>query len=95
MDIALPLDQMTAAEKLPAMELLWDDLCSYPEDIPSPAWHAEVLRPREKLNSRRARRISPVGGSARATAESRMKIEILAEAEQDLLDGIRFYERQC
>jgi plasmid stabilization system protein ParE len=23
-----------------------------------------------------------------------MKIEILAEAEQDLLDGIRFYERQ-
>ena len=24
-----------------------------------------------------------------------MKIEILPEAEQDLLDGIRFYESQC
>jgi hypothetical protein len=46
---ALPLNEMTTAEKLAVMELLWDDLSRTPEEIPSPAWHAEVLAEREKL----------------------------------------------
>jgi hypothetical protein len=45
---ALPLNEMTTADKLSMMELLWDDLCRTPEEMPSPAWHSEVLADREK-----------------------------------------------
>ena len=48
MDFALQLNEMTTAEKLALMELLWDDLCRTPEDLPSPAWHGEVLAAREQ-----------------------------------------------
>lgn len=48
MAYALPLDEMTTADKLRALEQLWDDLCRTPESIPSPSWHADVLRAREK-----------------------------------------------
>ena len=48
MELALPLDQMTAAEKLRALEQIWEDLCRTPSDVPSPAWHASVLQHREK-----------------------------------------------
>lgn len=48
MDIVLPLHEMTVAEKLRAMEVLWDDLSRNPDDIPTPAWHAEVLAARQK-----------------------------------------------
>ncbi len=44
----LPLDQMTVEEKLQLMEILWDDLSRHPENIPSPAWHGEVLAERER-----------------------------------------------
>ena len=45
---ALPLNEMTTDDKLAIMELLWDDLSRTPEDLHSPAWHAEVLAEREK-----------------------------------------------
>jgi len=48
MDIALPLDKMTVADKLALMEILWDDLGRTPQDVLSPAWHGEVLAAREK-----------------------------------------------
>ena len=48
MSMALPLNDMTTADKLAMMELLWADLCRTPEDLPSPAWHGEVLAAREK-----------------------------------------------
>lgn len=52
MDISLPLDQMTIAEKLRAMETLWADLTREEKDFPSPAWHGDVLRERdERLKS--------------------------------------------
>ena len=44
----LPLDKMTVSEKLSAIELLWDDLCRSPENVPSPEWHKAVLVEREK-----------------------------------------------
>ena len=47
MQVTLPLDKMTTAEKLRAIEEIWDDLTRTPEDVPSPAWHADVLRARE------------------------------------------------
>jgi hypothetical protein len=51
MQSSLPLNEMTIAEKLSAMEAIWDDLCHRPGAIPSPAWHGEVLAEREKLVS--------------------------------------------
>ena len=44
---AIPLDEMTTAEKLRAMEEIWTDLQRMPEEIPSPGWHADVLAARE------------------------------------------------
>ena len=46
--LTLPLDTMTTAEKLRALEAIWDDLCRTPEDVPAPPWHADELREREK-----------------------------------------------
>lgn len=48
MELVLPLDQMTVAEKLQAIEVLWADLSRNPEDIPSPPWHGEVLADRQR-----------------------------------------------
>lgn len=48
MNVALPLDRMTAAEKLQLIEEIWDDLAWEPESVPSPDWHGEVLRERER-----------------------------------------------
>ncbi len=47
MELALPLDQMTTAEKLRALEQIWEDLCRTPDEVPSPSWHAGVLKDRE------------------------------------------------
>jgi hypothetical protein len=52
MDITLPLDQMTVAEKLRAMETIWADLSRDESRVPSPQWHRQVLQEREaKLKS--------------------------------------------
>ena len=48
MQVSIPLDRMTTLEKLRAIEDIWDDLCRSKADIPSPAWHADVLRVREQ-----------------------------------------------
>ncbi len=48
MDIGLPLDRMTTEEKLLVLEQIWDDLCGRPSEVPSPPWHEEVLKGREK-----------------------------------------------
>lgn len=47
MKTVLPLDTLTRAEKLRAMEELWRDLSRPEEDFESPGWHGEVLRARE------------------------------------------------
>ena len=48
MRIAIPLEQMSVSDKLRAIEEIWSDLARAPEDIPSPSWHADVLRAREQ-----------------------------------------------
>jgi len=48
MAFALPLSEMTVAEKLQAIEVLWENLSGNPEDVPSPLWHEEVLAARQK-----------------------------------------------
>lgn len=48
MDTDLPLDKMTTSDKLRALEKIWDDLQRNTEEVPSPAWHEDVLQAREK-----------------------------------------------
>jgi hypothetical protein len=45
---AFQLDKMTIADKIRAMESLWDDLCRRSDEICSPTWHNDVLQQREK-----------------------------------------------
>jgi hypothetical protein len=46
MEITLPLEKMTVAEKLRVMETLWSDLTRDERQFESPEWHGEVLRER-------------------------------------------------
>lgn len=48
MNVLLPLDKMTTAEKLGAMEALWRDLSRDENSFESPVWHGDVLREREQ-----------------------------------------------
>ncbi len=48
MNVKLPLDEMTTAEKLQAMEAIWADLSRQAEEIESPAWHHQVLQERHE-----------------------------------------------
>ena len=43
----LPLEKMSIADKLAAMEQLWDDLSRDPEAVPSPPWHESILAARD------------------------------------------------
>lgn len=45
---AAQIEAMSVAERLQAIEQLWDSLGRQPEPIESPRWHAEVLEQRRK-----------------------------------------------
>lgn len=47
MNISLPLDQMSVAEKIDAMEAIWSDLSRNPAAFATPAWHKTVLAERK------------------------------------------------
>ncbi len=42
------LDTMTVAEKVRLLEQVWRSLCSEPDPIASPDWHADVLTERRQ-----------------------------------------------
>lgn len=48
MEITLPLEKMTTAEKIRLMESLWADLSRHEEHLESPSWHGQVLRETER-----------------------------------------------
>ena len=48
MNFEILLDRMSTSDKLRALEIIWDDLQRTPGAVPSPSWHADVLREREK-----------------------------------------------
>ena len=61
--IALPL-----AERLQAMEALWESLCKdAPDGLLSPAWHADVLAARAKV-------LDSVAGPTSAWADVKQRI---------------------
>ena len=43
---AADIEQMSLAERLQTMELLWVSLARTPDAVPSPDWHGEVLAAR-------------------------------------------------
>jgi hypothetical protein len=43
---AAEIEQMSLAERLQTMELLWVSLARTPDAVPSPDWHGEVLAAR-------------------------------------------------
>ena len=47
MNITLPLQSMTTAEKLQMMEAIWVDLARNDTEVESPAWHEKVLQERD------------------------------------------------
>lgn len=47
--VTLPLKRMSKADKLRAMEALWNDLSLDDDKLPSPPWHADVLLKTERL----------------------------------------------
>lgn len=49
MPTALPLNKMSKADKLRAMEALWADLTHDSDKLDSPAWHATALEKTEIL----------------------------------------------
>ena len=54
----LPLDEMTRAEKLQAMEELWQDLAAESDQVCAPDWHGDVLRARaERMASGESGRV--------------------------------------
>ena len=65
MNITLPLEQMTATDKLLTMELLWADLCQDSDNITSPDWHGDVLASREKAVREGTEGISDWGDAKR------------------------------
>jgi hypothetical protein len=46
--IALLVKQMSRAEKLMALEALWEDLSRDDQTFESPAWHADALKQSEE-----------------------------------------------
>ena len=44
---ATQIENMSVAERLQAIEQLWDALCHETGDLPSPGWHQEVLADRK------------------------------------------------
>jgi putative addiction module component (TIGR02574 family) len=42
------LDALTVAEKVRLLEQVWQSLCSQPDSIDSPDWHADVLTERRQ-----------------------------------------------
>jgi len=46
MNIDIPLDAMTVAEKVQLLESVWQSLCLHSGDVASPEWHQTILEER-------------------------------------------------
>lgn len=66
MNIAIPLERMSATDKLQAIEEIWSDLARVSEDVPSPSWHADVLRAREQRITDGTSRFLDIGEAKQA-----------------------------
>lgn len=69
MRLSIPLQQMTAIEKLQAIEEIWADLARESEDVPVPAWHGDVLRAREQRVADGTARFLDIAAAKQAVRE--------------------------
>ena len=69
MHFNIPLEQMSIEDKLQAIEEIWADLAGTPENIPSPSWHADVLRDREKRISERTSHFLDIAEAKKSVRE--------------------------
>jgi hypothetical protein len=44
---ATQIERMSVAERLQAIEQLWEAICRAPKDVASPEWHGLVLKDRK------------------------------------------------
>jgi len=54
-EIRTAIPKLSVAEKLQAMEALWQSLSSKPEAVESPAWHEKTFRFNEAIKRNRER----------------------------------------
>ena len=69
MNFSIPLDKMSVEDKLQAIEEIWADIVNKPEHIPSPSWHADILKAREKRISEGTSRFLDVAEAKNAVRE--------------------------
>ncbi len=69
MHFSIPLKQMSVEDKLLAIEEIWADLACTTGNIPSPSWHADVLRAREKRISDGTSHFLDIGEAKKAVRE--------------------------
>ncbi|MDD2599852.1 MAG: addiction module protein [Kiritimatiellae bacterium] len=69
MQITIPLERMSTIEKLQAIEGIWSDLAHVSEDVPSPAWHDDVLRAREERIANSTSRFMEISEAKQAVRE--------------------------
>ncbi len=69
MQFSIPLEQMSVEEKLQVIEEIWTDLAGTPENIPSPSWHVDVLRAREKRIAEGTSHFLDIGEAKKAVME--------------------------
>ncbi len=69
MQITIPLERMSTTEKLQVIEYIWSDLTSVSENIPTPAWHADVLRAREERIAKSTSRFMEISEAKQAVQE--------------------------
>lgn len=46
MSVEIAIETLSVQDKIELMDRLWESLSKSPKEIPSPAWHAEVLAAR-------------------------------------------------
>jgi hypothetical protein len=88
------IERMSTAERLRAMEQLWDALVREPEGVASPPWHRGARRP-ESTGGAGGSQIPDAGAVAGTPARcARMTVVVFEDAAGDLETGRRFYERR-
>ena len=73
---------MPFEEKLRLLEAVWAELSLEPDRIEVPPWHKDILDERDQASQEGDR------------AHHSMRIEILASARDDLIDGFHYYEQK-
>ncbi len=69
MQVLIPLNKMSVADKVEAMEEIWADLARNASDVPSPTWHADVLRMRESRISKGSARFLNIDEAKQAVRD--------------------------